>query len=127
MMLRRETVLMSLLLAVAAARCVDNPVQRNVPITIDDNSCDTLKEELLEAVQQQINSTLGDYAQLQQMEILEAVQHKINSTLSDYTKLRGIHEEELLRRENIGQSWKYPAYSCREIAERKPQSVSENL
>ncbi len=100
-MLRWEIVLASLLLAVAAARSVDNPVERNAPITIDDNSCETLKIEILDAVQQQINSTL-----------------------SDYTKLRGIHVEELLRRENIGQSWKYPAYSCREIAERKPQSVS---
>ncbi len=116
MMLCREIVLVSLFMAVAAARNVKNPVQRNVPITTDVNSCNTLKEELLEA--------LGDYAQLQRMELLEAVQHEINSTLSDYTKLRGFQEEELLRRENIGQSWKYPAYSCREIAERKPQNVS---
>ncbi len=130
---------LNFLVAVVVVCRVYNPSQRNVPITIDDTSCDTLKEEvlealgdyaqlqrmeLLEAVQQQINTTLSDYAQLQQIELLEAVQHKINSTLSDYTKLRGIHEEELLRRENIGQSWKYPAYSCREIAERKPQSVS---
>ncbi len=116
MMLRREVVLVSLFVAVVVASSVDNPVQQNVPITIDDTSCDTLKEELLEA--------LSDYAQLQQIELLEAVQQQINSTLSDYTELRGIHEKELLRRKNFGQSWKYPAYSCREIAERKPQSVS---
>ncbi len=43
MMLGRESSLVSLFIAVAAARSVDNPVQRNVPITIDDNSCETLK------------------------------------------------------------------------------------
>ena len=39
-------------------------------------------------------------------------------------QLRELHQEELLRREHLGENWKYPAYFCSEIAERKPNSSS---
>ncbi len=129
----KETLLVSLLLAVGAARSVDRPVQ----LTTD---CSAVKADIIEAVQQQINiglndmnRTLNDYTKLQRIHQEELIRREntmnnalidMNRTLSDYTKMWGIHGEELVRRENIGQSWKYPAYSCREIAERKPQSSS---
>ena len=51
----------------------------------------------------------------------------IEQTKSDNTycnQLRELHQEELLRREHLGENWKYPAYFCSEIAERKPNSSS---
>ena len=55
--------------------------------------------------------------------LLQAIQ-QTKSDNAYCNQLRELHQEELLRREHLGENWKYPAYFCNEIAERKPNSSS---
>ena len=60
----------------------------------------------------------------QLMELLQGYHNDTVSILNDYLKCRDLHEEELLRRKHIGENLKYPAYSCHEVADRKPLAQS---
>ncbi len=116
--LLKEALLVSLLLAVGGAKSVERPVRQ-----VDDGYylrvCNGLEVDIMGAVRQQMSVALNEMSHN-----LNGALDRMNRTLSDYTKMWGMYDEELVRREKIGQKWKYPAYSCMEIAERKPQSSS---
>ena len=70
------------------------------------------------------STSLVHYDELREL-LLEATQQTSCQCDNSYcNQLRELHQEELLRREHLGENWKYPAYFCNEIAERKPNSSS---
>ena len=55
--------------------------------------------------------------------LLETIQ-QTSSENSCCKKLNEFYQEEIVRRKHLGDNWWYPAFSCKEIAERKPNSSS---